>query len=76
MLGAHVLIVMGNDVLAFAAELNFLGFGAGAGGRVFMEIGETANHSQSMSLYIASHYCTVPLMRSVRRVQLKQMRLK
>jgi len=68
--------VVVDDVLAFAAELNFLGFGAGAGGRVFMAVGETANHSQSVSLYIASHYHTVPLMRSVHRVLLKQMRLK
>jgi len=31
-----------DSVLAFAADANFFGFGAGAGGRLFMAVGETA----------------------------------
>jgi len=33
-----------DSVLTLAADANFLGFGAGAGGRLLMAVGETAKH--------------------------------
>jgi len=37
-----------DSVLVFAADANFLGFGAGGGGRLFMAVGETAEHRPSI----------------------------